>query len=244
MMSLGEQERPEGCPSDLAFDNWFSRDLAPEQRLHLEAHLQECARCRRRHAAFSEERAAFLAERPWTGPGSHGVRKKAQRLWAIVPALAAAAAVTLWLVRTSDVGDGGVRLKGAEHVGYFIEHAQGAERGAPERPVHPGDRIRFTYSSAGPAYLAIYAFDASGVASVYFPAGEIAAHLGPGSDVPLGSTVELDAVLGQERIFALFCDAAFRVESHREALARQKTLGTPAGCRLSAFEWRKEPPPQ
>ncbi|HET6336224.1 MAG TPA: zf-HC2 domain-containing protein [Polyangiales bacterium] len=243
-MSLEPQERPEGCPTDLRFDAWSAGELDANARALLEAHLDGCARCRDRHAALAAERAAYLELHPRAELRiAKAVPARALR-WPIPAALlGAAAAVALFLALPAADPSGQVRRKGAAGIGFFVEHGGTHARGRTGQSVHPGDRIRFTYTSDRPAYLVILARDAAGTVSVYFPSGDAAGYVSEGYDRPLDSSVELDATLGAESVFALFCERGFGLAGPRSALTATHTLVAEQGCQLAKLSWTKERAP-
>jgi len=240
-MSTEGRQRRDGCVTDLTLDRSFAGELSEEARAAMTTHLGECDDCHARHAKLTAERERFLELRPSFEPRASERAPRIQRLWALSTVFAAAAAAFL-LIRAGTPGTdpgGGIRPKGDAHVGFYVQRDQISERGAPGQLLRPGDRVRFTYTSATPAYLAIYAFDSTRAASVFFPASERARKLEPGADTPLDSMVELDQALGKESIHALFCDHEFPVNEFRIELEKSGTLNAPAGCRVHAFEWSK-----
>jgi hypothetical protein len=243
-MMLRERTRPEGCLSDLVFDRWFAGELSAEAVASAEAHVATCRRCRERRADLAEERRAFLAARPSPGKAARpGLRRLAPA--AVVALSVAAVAVLSWrlAVRPGPVPEAMVRLKGGPNIGFFVQRAEVAVRGTEGAPVRPGDRVQFVYTSVEPTHLAIYSLDASGTASIFYPAEDMAARLPAGSDKPLSSAVELDPVLGPEKVFALFCSSGFPVARFQKLLAEHRTLEAPDGCRLDVLSWQKEQPP-
>jgi hypothetical protein len=230
--------------TDLVLDRSFADELSAEARAAMTAHLGECDDCRARHATMTAERRRFLELRPSFEPGVRRSTTRVQRLWVATTVFAAAAAAIL-LIRARTPGtdpESDVRLKGDAHVGFLVQRGQTAERGAPGQLLRPGDHVRFTYTSAAPAYLAIYAFDFTRTASVFFPQGDRAPRLEAGADTPLDSMVELDQATGKESIHALFCDREFSVEEFRAVLEGSGTLPAPSGCRVHVFDWNKGPP--
>jgi hypothetical protein len=243
-MSLEPRERPEACPSDLRFDALLAGELGAHARAALDTHVAGCARCRDRHAALAVERAAYLALHPRAELRiAHAVAPRALR-WPLPAALlGAAAAVALFVALPAVDPSDQVRRKGAASIGFFVERGGTHERGRAGQSVRPGDRIRFTYSSDRPAYLAILARDAAGTVSVYFPNGDAARYVSEGYDRPLDSSVELDATLGPESVFALFCDDGFAMTEPRTALTAAHTLSAGQGCQLVKLSWIKERAP-
>lgn len=242
-MSFDAQERPDGCLTDLSFDAWLAGELDAQACTALQAHVNGCARCRARHALLVTERAAYLALHPQ--PELRIARAvRPTRRWPVPAALLGAAAVlAVFLARPAVDPSGQVRRKGAASIGFFVERAGTFERGHGGQSVRPGDRIRFTYTSDRPAYLAILARDAANTVSVYFPSGEAARYLPEGYDRPLESSVELDATLGPERMYALFCEHGFELSGPRHALTTADTLSAEQGCQLATLSWTKESAP-
>jgi hypothetical protein len=246
-MIFGEQTRPEGCITDLKFDAWFAGELSVEAVGEAQAHIAACSRCQQRQAMLSAEREAFIAASHHTRLPWRTIPMK-RKYWAVAGALAtaaisAAAVVALYVRPQATEIEQPVRLKGAAHIGFFVQRGDKSERAMPLYTVHPKDRVRFVYTSLRPAYLAIYGLDAHGKASVYFPAGQRAERVSAGSDVVLGSAVELDEVLGTEKVFALFCEAEFQVADPKNRLAKFQNLRPTPGCRLDSLTWNRERAP-
>jgi hypothetical protein len=242
-MSWEARSRPEGCLTDLKLDAWFAGDLPDVARSAVVEHLAQCAHCRERRDAFASEREQFLALRPEPPVGTRPARNALARVAWIAAGLAATAALLLVARPTAVPDDQATRRKGGAQLGFFVERAGRAQPGVSGQVVHPGDRIRFTYSSDRALFLAIYGRDASGAASVYYPAGERAARVAEGYGALLDSAVELDGVLGAESVFALFCPDAFALEPPRAALAVGGSLEPQAACRIETLAWTKEAAP-
>ena len=100
----------------------------------------------------------------------------------------------------------------------------------PATRVYPGDLLRFTYSNAAPAYLALLGRDRRS-ASVYFPAADQAERVAAGRDQALDFSLELDGELGEER---LYCAVPGRVRvGTATRRAREERRATRA-CRVPA----------
>jgi hypothetical protein len=245
-MMFGAQQRPEGCLTDLKFDAWLAGELDADARAAVEAHLSACARCGELGAVLSAEHSAYLALHPHAELRvARPARVRALR-WPVPAALlSAAAAVVVAFFAQPAADPSGVkeRRKGGASIGFFVGRAGRFERGHWGQSVRPDDRIRFTYTSDRPAYLAILARDAAGTVSVYFPAGDVAHYVSEGYDAPLDSSVALDATLGPESVFALFCDHAFDLTKPQQMLAAARTLSPQRGCELVRLSWTKEATP-
>jgi hypothetical protein len=265
-----ERSRPEGCLSDLHLDRLVAGELAPPEEQAARVHLGGCAGCAARLAAIEAERAAFQAAPPplrltavrqsRPAPATPAGRLRRARAFApaLTAALAAAAAVALVFIarppsepprdeRTAGLPleDPGTRSKGGgSRIGFYVARGDAVALGAPGEVVHANDRLQFTYSSADPAYFALLSIDGARKASIYFPAGAVAAPIQPGEGVPLPSSVVLDATLGSETIYGLFCDAPVELEPLRAALeSAPERAPAPAGCRVDRVQIVKRTPP-
>jgi hypothetical protein len=252
------------CPSDLVLDRYVAGELDEGARHELEAHASACQACRdlleeRRAQARVYAEAPALpsravealarveSERParwWSRP----------RLW--VPGLAAAVAaglVAVVVLRHGLVqpGEGdGVRLKGSFALSAFVKRGEAVEPARSGEVFHPGDAVRFAYTSDRNGYLAIAGVDAKQVVSIYYPVEPREAVAAPaGQGVLPGSTI-LDETLGPETVIGLHCPRAFpitalsqRARPIADALRAGKDPGPllPHGaCRVARFELRKE----
>jgi hypothetical protein len=235
-------ERPESCVSDLRMDAFLADELDAQQRRAVEQHRASCPRCDQRLRRLEREGSAYLAsEQAVTTQRTLAARSRTrtQRRWVVGAGsgLAAAAALGLALLSPVDEPDA-QRTKGGSRLGFFVDHAGRVRQGKSGERVRPGDLLRFVYASARPVYLTIVSFDAAQHASVYFPASQVQ----PGNNLPLPSAVELDATLGVERIYGLFCERPAAAEELARALTRQKgVLSAPAGCEVDTLQIVKEP---
>ena len=226
------------CLSDLRIDQFLADELNAPERLAVDAHLSSCASCRERFAAIDAERAQFIIVHPVVPDWllAEPARAKAVRYY--VPLLLVAIAL-LALVHPSVE----LRTKGSEALGFYVKRGREVRRGSVGEPVHPGDQVRFTYSAPRARYLAILSVDAARHASVYFPATPDAARVEPGTERPLPSAIELDAVLGSEQVLALFCDRPFTLAPLLTRLARSEpSLHLPADCVTDRLMLQKEAP--
>lgn len=255
------RELPEGCISDLAFDQWRTGELDASSIETYEAHLATCERCQQRHDAIEAEAEAFRneyprLELPAKAPVSQVVQLRAKRsrwlAWASGGAALAAAATFALVLRppANDDGDGVgseqpglVRTKGSSHIRFFVKHGDQVRRGDDGQVVHPGDQIRFTLTSSKPQHVAIVSLDAAGVVSTYYPKSERSAAVGAGREQALDSSVLLDQTLGKERIWGIFCEAPFELEPLRVAIQRQGKLPPLAECSIDELSIVKEAAP-
>jgi hypothetical protein len=251
------RELPEGCISDLRFDQWRAGEIQPEVIEQLEEHLGNCERCQLRHDAIEAQAEAFLAaqpklELPEPSPGeakAFSVQSKRARLLAYsggVAGLAAAAAFVLLLGTTGPdgpVAERGIRSKGSSRVGFSIKHGDLVRAGGDGQVVYPGDQLRFSVSSLKSQHLAVFSLDGAGVASVYYPDGDRSKAVGVLRDHSVESSVLLDGTPGEEHIWGVFCDEPFDVEPLREAIERSGALPQLADCTVDEYSLVKKATP-
>jgi hypothetical protein len=240
--------RPDGCLSDLLLDEWLAGELEADARSSADAHLAGCRRCkarrealRRVHAEFLERAPSFEAHAEVVGEPKRPARARLRRrrVWTAASAVALAAAALLALPTTPGLEPPGTRVKGAPHVGFFVKHDGRVALGVSGQTVHPGDALRFTYSSDRALHLALLNQDAVEV-TVYFADGARAVYVPAGSDVPLAFSVELDDRLGSERVYAVFCPKPFAVEPLRVALGHGQPLPVAPDCVVEVIALHKE----
>ncbi|WP_437544106.1 DUF4384 domain-containing protein [Sorangium sp. So ce367] len=248
--------RPEGCLSELKLDELMAGQLDAAAAQEASAHVAGCSRCSARRSEMEAARASFAASAPPLRLGrgaSISERRAAEKVrpprrW-LAPAAAsalAAAAAALFFFRFQAGPEGrdaelpGERIKGAEHIGFYVKRGGSVLPGGAGERLHPGDAIQFTYSSAEARYLVILSVDGASQASVYYPSGPVAARIEPGREVLLPQSTVLDDTLGTERIFGLFCSEAIAVEPLRAALAAHPGAPpAPPGCDVDALTAEK-----
>lgn len=240
----------DACLSDLVLDEWLADELAADARAKAAAHLDRCASCRARMDVIEAETAAFLSQAPTLSDHSgllaeaHEVQRVLQRNRRVMLAssvLAMAAMVSLAVV--TQRADKETRLKGSAHVDFFIKRGAQVTQGASGEVVHPGELLRFTYSSAQPTHLALINLDGKG-ATVYFPReGKTSVAMTPGKQAALDFSVELDEQVGTERVFAVFCPEPFEIGDVTAALTGPQPT-PPSDCHLDVITLQKEALPQ
>jgi len=255
------------CISDLLIDEALTSELPMATRDELERHMAQCSRCRSHWDDIVREREAFLSNAPSFEALAAKVARTARLpasartgpwLAGFGAALAATAAIVLILARypaqpvvpaaveqdarTSSQQATTIRSKGGPHIGFFIKSDARVSDGQSGAIVHPGDRLRFTYSSDTSRYLALFNLDAK-QASVYYPNGANARRVAAGRDVALDFSIELDQTIGREKIFAVFCEAPFKLEPMRIALADNRKMEQRLGCTVDTIQLVKEPAP-
>jgi Putative zinc-finger len=236
MNALLEDVRWKACLSAYQLDRYRLGELTAEKAMEVQAHLKTCARCRAAEEVLASAQADFHASAtPLRRP-----RRPLRRALPWGAGAVALAATCLLALRPSLE----VRSKGAPvSVGMYVQHGQSVRRALPGEVVAPGDAVRFSYSSAEPRSLAILSVDGAGVASVYFPDGPETVRVPAAEDTPLPLATQLDGVLGEERVVALFCQKPRALEPVRRALQTSgAALPEVPGCVLATFRFTKRAP--
>jgi hypothetical protein len=234
----------DACLSDLAIDRSLSAELGPEAQRELESHVASCARCGLRYDLLVRQREAFLERAPsWDTFAKSARRSRSSWLpWVTGGALAAIALLSFagqgWHASTSTAPT--VRTKGSPSIGVYIKRGDKVLRGSSGDVVHPGDRIRFTYSNERDAQFALLHTDSSG-AAVYFPLAGTTVLVPAGRDTALDFAIELDEHTGDERVFGIFCDAPIALEPVRAALQTGGTVPALRGCHVDSLTLQKRP---
>lgn len=229
--------RGEGCVSDLRMDRWLAGELVAADASAIETHVAGCEHCRARLREIEQARGVFDAQARDDARVLHGCAPSGKRPLALAVSSAlsiATLAAGLWfaLLPTRDSAPV-LRLKGARGFGFYVQRDGAVFRGSPGQRLLPGDSLRFVARTAEPVHLAVLSLDGAQRASVYYPEGERAAELAQGPEQALTSSVRLDAVLGPERLYALFCRDPIALEPVRAALERElEAFAAPPGCAL------------
>lgn len=162
---------------------------------------------------------------------------------------AAAAAAVLWvkwprpapLLVEDELGDRGdaggpvgpddayVGVKGDEAVRAYLRRAGEISPLVDGDDVQPGDAIRFLVDARRGHHVLVVSVDGAQQVSVYFPfGGDGSQELAQGAEQELPGAVELDATLGDERIWILMSRAPLAVAEIRPALDRIAAGGAAA----------------
>jgi len=252
--------REESCCSDLALDRALSGELDDQAQRRLSEHLAACVRCSVRHETLLSQRAAQLLRAPsWQDfatqlerrkRGSPGRRQLRPR-W-VFAALAAVAVLAIGLPTVersgeragsaaSSAGPGrdGTRSKGGPSLGFYVMREGRVRHGSAGDVVHPGELVRFTYSSDQALQFALLSRDRAH-ALVYHPVGDDTTLIASGHDVPLDFSIRLDDQLGPERVYGLFCRAPQHLPPIRAQLDKSGELPQLPGCQLVQVTWTKQ----
>lgn len=233
-----------GCPSDRVLDLLLAGDLGLTRSHTLREHFSACPSCSARYAeisAFRDEAAPTLVEfSELVGNQPRSPRRSRRREGWIGGVLAAAAAVALWIAQgpTDNFRGAETRAKGSSRLGFYVKRADHVFEGGQGELLKPGDAIEFTYAAPSAGYLAILSVDGAGHASIYFPTGSRAEPVAPGRQLLAQSTI-LDAVLGRETLYAVWCEAPVELEPIRRVLESNPRVRRVAGCGIETLEAQK-----
>jgi len=148
-MIMRNLKRPEGCPSDFAFDRQLAGEVAGEEKSAFDEHVLACARCSRRFAEISREKEAFKKDAPRLV-----LEKRApqRRTWLApglgVGAIALAASLILLVRGKTDTRDY-VGLKGTPAVQLLVHRDKETFIWDGRTPVHPGDALALRVACEG-----------------------------------------------------------------------------------------------
>lgn len=239
------------CLSNLALDRLLVEELKDHGRAAAMSHVSGCARCTARLREMKGERERFAAEvRPLALPPALAVVRRPFSGRALFAggavALGATVAILMFVRGGRDVIDeqaiDATQVKGRLRLGLYIKRGEAVLEGRSGDVVHPGDAIRFAYTSTSAGYLMILGRDGAGRVSVYFPEQDRAAPISPGEDEVLPGSIVLDDVPGREEIVALVCDepvaTAAAVEGLRTASRSPVRI---AGCAVERLILDKRP---
>lgn len=226
------------CHSALRLDSWMAGELAPAEADALTVHVAGCDRCRTVMEELERARAEPL---PPLRPAAPVVRPpRTWRRWAGAGGALAAAAAAAGLFLLPPPEQAGTRTKGAAPaLSMYVRHGGEVRRAAPGERVAAGDAVRFAVSLPEPAYVAVLSLDPAGRASVYFPEGDRAAEVKAGAEVALPLATRLDATVGEEQVFGLFCDRPLALAPVRALVDAAAAGAAPAGCQVTRWTFVK-----
>jgi len=254
--------RPPGCASDLELDELANGDVAGQPKEQtLRVHLETCARCRARLAAFAAVEpppppaipASFVAG---PAPPRVSAQRAPRRRWALAALGAAAVAAVIALVARPHDGPAsadGERTKGALALTVYVKRASGAiDTVDREGELHEGDELRFTLTASAPGHAVVLGLDAAPSVTVYAPStpAATAIPIDTAGSVALPGSIVADATVGAERIVAVVCakETAPQALRARATAALAAANGRPeqvtalgSGCREASVLMHKIP---
>jgi hypothetical protein len=226
--------------SDLGWDQWLAGDLPAEQRERARIHAASCGPCAARLHELTAARDAFVS-RPLPAR-VRPVRHRARVLGGV--AAIAVAATVLAVVRIAPAPE--QRTKGTPGTtgttgsnGPELVLAAGRPGAlaqlASDDAIHPGDYLQAGYSSPRDGFGAVISLDGAGATTVYVPSrGDATVALPAGSERSFPESTVLDQVVGTERIWLLWGEAAHPLAPLVAQLRSTGQLTAPAGCHVRA----------
>ncbi len=237
------------CMSDLQLDQLALGELQGLVHDRAKLHLAQCSACDEASRRVLQERKRFFEETDFAQVSARllqrvqpqgGLLRRWLRVLALPAGLSAAAALALVMMagplhtvmpRSAE----GVRTKGAGFaVSTYVKFAGQEQPGTlyMGQPLTSGDRLQFRVDVPHAGYLGIFAMDARGEVSVFYPPGDQLLPVKPGRDQALGTAVELDDSPGTETVLALLCEKPAAVAALRTTLMEAAVDGGEGTTRL------------
>ncbi len=233
------------CLSNLALDRLLAGELDEGAGAAARLHLDGCAHCGPRFRELEADRDRFRAAPPalsLPAPAADPARApgRASPTFALAASGALAAALVVFLQLRARPGGGPAprpddelaRTKGGVRLGFYVKRQDSVLEGRSGDVVHPGDAVRFSYSSPTAGYLIVVSRDGAGRVSVYYPDGDTrsAAQLPAGADEVLPGSVVLDDAVGPEVVHGILCRAPVPAARIVETLRTSGETGAISGC--------------
>ncbi len=226
--------------SDLRWDRLLAAELPEDQATEARAHAASCERCGGRLAELTAGRDAFTV-RPQVI--ALAPRRKRGAWIGVAGAVAAAAAIVIVVTRPR--GPDGERTKGDGSPDLQLE----AVRGANHHPVSsrdvvfPGDVLQAGYSSERDGYGAVLARDGAEGVFAYVPSTGDQMLALPAGEHPFPQSTTLDAVIGNERVFVVWCEQPRAIGPLLAELVATGDVAKPDGCHLRRIDLTKQARP-
>ena len=225
--------------SDLRWDRRLAGELPDDQIAEARAHAARCERCGGRLKELTAGRDAFTV----TPQVIAFAPRRKRGVWiGVAGALAAAAAIAIVITRPKPDGE---RTKGS---GPDLELV--VRRGTDTVPVSSrdvvftGDVLQAGYSSTRDGFGAVLARDGAEEVFSYVPSsGDQMLALPAGDRRSFPQSTTLDAVLGSERVFVVWCEQPQPIAA---LLAELRSIGdvtATAGCHVRRVELTKQAHP-
>ncbi|HJN75423.1 MAG TPA: hypothetical protein QGF58_15955 [Myxococcota bacterium] len=144
--------------------------------------------------------AARMAEEPRMESPREEARRPWWRAWWLVPTLAAALAVLIFVIPRDYAG-----VKGDPDLDFVVLVDGELRPGTEGALLSEGDRLQFSYYAPGLSDLVLLSIDGDGVLSVYYPGeGDVPHPIIPGERHFLERSIQLDGASGPEVFVAVF----------------------------------------
>ena len=213
----------DGHVSELTF-NRLGAGEAFDGKPDVLEHLEGCEVCSERRARIEAIDNSFNIAPPKLDNvvSLESKRNRTPLLAGVALAACAVMAIGVW-VQTSDpaIEPDIVRIKGdGFRLDLFVKDDRGSRQASNGEEVHPGDRLGFRVANRDPGYLLIAGLDETGSVYPCYPQSATTAKFTEanpdGQD--LRTAVELDDVMGRERIVAAFCPNSFTLSDVKRRL--------------------------
>jgi hypothetical protein len=213
--------------SDLRFDRLLADELAADAAAAVRAEAAGCAQCSERLAELTRGRDAF-AQRPAFGVA----QPPARRWWLAMPAVLAAAAALVLVLRARDPGES-ERPKGG---GIELYLAAGPKDHMSsmylDGKVHPGDYLQAGYTASQVGFGAVLSRDGADHVSAYVPADrDVMVALPAGRYLSFPASTLLDDVLGEEHAIVIWCPSPRPLAPLLRELGARGDITPPEGCK-------------
>ena len=157
----------------------------------------------------------------------------------------AAAAILLFAMRPADTGiappDDTVLTKGTLKLQVFRARGSDVKALLPGDDATAGDRLRFKAENVpeGPGQIMVVGVEASGAVFPYYPAEgrSVAAHGTIKADGTLPGSAVLDASVGAEHVWLVWCPLAFALD---DLAPGDEGLSTGDGCKVDGLRLEKK----
>jgi hypothetical protein len=215
--------------SDLRWDQLLGGTLPPSDRDAAHAHAASCATCAARFRELSAQRVAFVL-RPV--PGFVSPRRTWRTSWWWSAPLAALAAAAVLVVVVRGQAEPGERTKGGDVKLLLASgHPDALVPVATRDAIHPSDYLQAGYTAKHDGFGAVLSLDGAGAANAYVPSrGDVMVALPAGTERSYPESTLLDAVVGKELVFVLWCETAHPVQPLVRELGATRRLTPPADC--------------
>lgn len=233
--ALGEEH-----PSQLALDRLRLQEPGTET---IRTHVEGCAVCQTRLKAGNEKDVVYNAS-TFVGKEAHAVAKRARQTpWlvrAVVGVAIAAGLAVVVVPMLKEPSSRGEGVKGNSPALTVYRHREGrVEKVQDGEVLKAGDALRFEVSLPNDASVVVVGVDGAGSVTPYSPLAGVSAMRGAGRQL-LPETMQLDAVLGEERVLAFVCDKPVSVEQVRVAIAASASSPAREGCVVTARHYLKK----
>lgn len=168
-------------------------------------------------------------------------RSRRSRWWARVLVVVAAAAAVALFLRQPDEREGELREMGVSgELDVFVKRAGKVFRWQSQT-LQPGDQLRYSFRAPEPLHVMVLSREAGGAVNQYFPAEPSSFAVDTGVTLSKNA-MELDATLGGETIWAVFCREPFTAQPLLSQLESTGAVAPVDGCATQRLEVTKVAP--